>query len=275
MTVSPAQRYQMTWEQAVDWLRKQPDQALLVRACFFDDPLLDAARRYHAGPEWSAVRKLLPLSAGTALDVGAGRGIASYALAADGWTVTALEPDLSLLVGAGAIRTLAAESGLSITVIPDFGERMPFPNASFELVHARQLLHHARDLDFLCRECCRVLKPGGTFIATREHVVDNESDLARFLGAHPLHHLYGGENAFPLSRYLRAISDAGIEITTILSPWESDINLFPATLDDIRSSLAHRLGFPFPRLIPTRLVHWASRRLKAPGRLYTFAGRRP
>ncbi|SPF35423.1 Methyltransferase type 11 [Syntrophobacter sp. SbD1] len=275
MTVSQAQKYPMTWEQAVDWLREQPDQTPLVRACFFDDPLLEAARRYHAGSEWSAVRELLPRLPGIALDVGAGRGIASYALASDGWTTTALEPDPSLLVGAEAIRTMAAEGELPITVVTDFGERMPFRDESFDVVHARQVLHHARDLEHLCREFRRVLKPGGTFIATREHVVDKESDLAGFLDAHPLHHLYGGENAFPLSRYLSALTRAGLEITTILSPWETDINLYPATLDDIRLSLARHLRFPFPRLIPTWYVHWASRRQTSPGRLYTFAGRRP
>ena len=44
-----------TWEGAVLWLRSQPDQADLVRACFYDDPLLDAARRYHRSIEWAAV----------------------------------------------------------------------------------------------------------------------------------------------------------------------------------------------------------------------------
>ena len=49
------------------------------------------------------------LQRGQALDVGAGRGIASYALAREGFTVTVLEPDDSHLVGAGAIRSLAEE----------------------------------------------------------------------------------------------------------------------------------------------------------------------
>ena len=35
----------MTWEQAVLWLRQQPDSADLVRACFYDDPLSAAADR--------------------------------------------------------------------------------------------------------------------------------------------------------------------------------------------------------------------------------------
>src|SRR5262249_28824130 len=120
----------MTWEQSVAWLRVQPDQVELVRACFFDDPLLAAAQRFHASSEWVATRALLPSPPGRALDMGAGRGIASYALAADGWQVTALEPDPSNLVGAGAIRALASESGNPIEVVEQWGETLPFASAA-------------------------------------------------------------------------------------------------------------------------------------------------
>src|SRR5579862_2301134 len=97
----------LSWEDAVSWLRSQPDKAQLVLECYYDDPPLAAARRYYASGEWQAVRALLGTMRGRALDVGAGRGIASYALARDGFEVTALEPDPSELIGAGAIRALA------------------------------------------------------------------------------------------------------------------------------------------------------------------------
>ena len=274
MTGENEQTYPMNWEQAVAWLREQPDQQELVRACFYDDPLPEAARRYHACAEWQAVRRLLPATPGSVLDLGAGRGIAAYSLARDGWTVTALEPDPSPLVGGGAIRELARESGLHLTVVEQWGERLPFADASFDAVHARQVLHHARDLDRLCGEIARVLRPGGAFVATREHVVDREEDLPAFFASHPLHRLYGGENAFPLARYRQALARAGLTVDGVLSPWESDINLYPLTLDDIRQRLAQASGFPFPRLIPNWLLHWKSRRASSPGRLYTFHGKK-
>ena len=88
------------------WLRGQPDQRQLVLDAFYDDPLIAAAKRYLDSDEWQSISEILHGRTGRALDVGAGRGIASYALARDGFAVTALEPDPSAIVGAGAIRTL-------------------------------------------------------------------------------------------------------------------------------------------------------------------------
>jgi SAM-dependent methyltransferase len=126
------------WEKAVLWLREQPGQQALVRDCFYDDTLGAAAQRYYESSEWRAVRALLPASTGRALDIGAGRGISSYALARDGWRVTALEPDPSDVVGAGAIRALSGEATLAIEVAQEWGEKLPFADATFDAACARR-----------------------------------------------------------------------------------------------------------------------------------------
>ena len=95
----------------------------------------------------AAVSQLLRGRGGKALDVGAGRGIASYALAREGFQVTSLEPDPSAIVGAGAIRALAAEAALPISVVEEFSERLPFVDGAFDVVFARAVLHHTRDLE--------------------------------------------------------------------------------------------------------------------------------
>jgi hypothetical protein len=54
---APTEVGQMTWEEAVLWLRAPPDQVDLVRACYFDDPLGEAAERYRANAGWHRFRR--------------------------------------------------------------------------------------------------------------------------------------------------------------------------------------------------------------------------
>jgi SAM-dependent methyltransferase len=273
----------LSWEAAVVWLRNQPDRQQLVFDAFYDDPLIAAAERYRGSGEWQAVSQLLHGRGGKALDVGAGRGIASYALARQGFEVTSLEPDPSAIVGAAAIRSLAAEAALPINVVEEFSERLPFADGVFDLVFARAVLHHTRDLDVACSEMHRVLRPGGILVAAREHVISNEADLGQFLAAHPLHHLYGGEHAYLLDRYTGALKSAGFFPIEVLSPLKSPINLFPYTIDSLRDAIIDKVSQKLPAKPLWRVALGSNRIFKSllsvaerfdnrPGRLYSFVG---
>ena len=243
-----------TWEDAVAWLISQPEQQAIVKACYYDTPLKSAADRYWLSSEWQAISEFLPAASGMALDIGAGNGIASYALAKDGWQVAALEPDPSNLVGVGAIRQLASESNLPIEVVQEFGEQLPFPDAHFNVVFARQVLHHARDLPQLCREICRVLKPGGVFIAARDHVISSKADLPKFLDTHPLHKLYGGEHAYLRSEYLAAIESSNLKVKQVLDAFDSPINYSPHTPATLKQELSNRLNLPIVGIFTSILL---------------------
>ena len=248
----------MNWEEAVKQLKMQKNQQGLVKACFYDDPLIDAAKRYYESTEWKEVVDYLPKKKGKVLDIGAGRGISSYALAKEGWSVTAIEPDPSKIVGAGAIKKLAGDSNLNIKVVENWGEKLPFKDVSFDVVYMRQALHHAKNLVEFCKEAGRVLRSGGLFIATREHVIFKKGDLSVFLAKHPLHKLYGGENAFSLEEYRKAIEGSSIKLEHVLNTFESNINLYPRK----------------NKYIPKKIAKAVGRIIKYPGMIYSFIGKK-
>jgi SAM-dependent methyltransferase len=270
-----------TWEEAVLWLKAQPNSIEIVQNCYYDDPIIKAAKRFAASEEWSAVLDLatskLPCKV---LDLGAGRGISSYAFAQIGCQVTALEPNPSEEVGAGLIEKLAKESCLEIEVVKEYGETLPFADGTFDLVYGRAVMHHAQDLQQFCREAARVLKPSGIFIGTREHVLSHKKDLQTFLDGHLLHHLYGGENAYLLQEYVSAIQGGGLMLQKVLAPYDSAINYGPRTTDDLYGLLGVQLG----RIVGSKAGFWlasnelvrqawrwyGAKILKSPGRLYSF-----
>jgi SAM-dependent methyltransferase len=272
----------MTWEEAVRSLIEDPSKRELVEACYFDEPLLGAAARYAASDEWREIARIAGSPDGIAVDIGAGNGIVSYALAKEGWRAIAVEPDPSNLVGAGAIRRLAQEAGVVIDVREGYGESLPLADGEAHLVVARQVLHHARDLPAFCREIARVLAPGGRLIAARDHVITGPEQLPAFLAGHPLHSLYGGENAFQIDQYRAALKQAGLEIEIELGSLDSPMNYAPHTHDTLRAEIAGRLGLLGPvvrtALAPDVILRGALKVLstvdRRPGRLVSFVCRR-
>jgi ubiquinone/menaquinone biosynthesis C-methylase UbiE len=273
--------FPFTWEESVAWLKSQADQQSIARSCYYDDPLINAATRFSESEEWSSVLKIVgDKISGKVLDIGAGRGISSFAFAKSGANVIALEPDPSNMVGAGAIRSLSEDTALKIKVVMDYGEMLPFADNEFDIVYGRAVMHHAKDLQSFCCEASRVLKPGGLFLGTREHVISNQSDLSKFLDSHPLHRLYGGESAYLLQDYLSAINKSGLTLLKTFSSYQNPINYAPRTTDEvfgkISEKLQHFTGDYFSRTITSssqfrNLLGWYDARFSnQPGRLYTF-----
>ena len=127
----------------------------------------------------------------------------------------------------------------------------------------------------------RVLRPGGMLIAAREHVISKETDLDALLDQHPLHHLYGGEHAFVLDRYIGALRAAGFSAIEVLAPLKSPINLFPYTIETLRTAVVERLTSKVPvkpvwraalasESVFRSLLSMAERFDHRPGRLYSF-----
>lgn len=91
------------------------------------------------------------------VDLGAGTGRASLAMAALGWRVTAVEPGRTMLE---VLRESASEDGLLVSTIQANAEATGLDPTSVDLVTAAQAFHWF-DQDAALEEIARILKPGG------------------------------------------------------------------------------------------------------------------
>jgi ubiquinone/menaquinone biosynthesis C-methylase UbiE len=283
--VALTQQNKITTAAAVACLRNDAQYADFIRDSYLDGDVRAAAERFLNSAEFREACQLLDprISGAEIIDLGAGTGIASYAFARSGAkSVYSLEPDDSD-VGRQAINQLV--NGIPIKPLDACGEAIPLPNQSVDIVYARQVLHHTKDLHDVMRECARVLKPGGLILICREHVVDDPQQLTQFLSEHPLHQLAGGEHAYPLETYTQAITAAGLQLMKVLGPWDSIINAFPNARSNEELALLPEqvLAARFSSLaawmcfIPgVRALTW--RRIRAyrePGRLFSFLASKP
>ena len=259
----------ISWEKAVLWLRSQNQLQTLVKDCYYGENLKEECIRYLGSAEWTEARSLLASDSPKkkVLDLGAGRGIVSLALAEDGWDTVALEPDASEVVGARAIRSL---KNRRIEVVEGCGENLPFHAETFDAVVARAVLHHSRDLFQLCKEVARVMKKEAAFLAMREHVLSRNEDLPVFLARHPLHKLYGGENAFTLSTYQSAFQQAGLRLLRTYGPACSNMNLHPKTRKELAVLRKKKLFNLVPLKLAETINQVRGKMSMEPGRLYSF-----
>jgi len=279
--------YNYTYEKSVCWMRRQPEHSELVKLCYLDEDNLAAAKNFASSEEFTEVVKLLRLSEShrklKILDLGCGNGIASYAFACLGHNVSAIDPDTSEDVGLGATARLASTvSNGSIETFQAFAESLPFPNSTFDIVYARQALHHFSNLQEGLAECSRVLKPQGLLLATREHVVNNEEQLKAFLESHILHKLHGGENAYPLKNYISALEQSGFRVLRCFAPFDTAINHFPTFNAQVKDGMFQMLERKLGKVAASVLTKFyftetlyryrLSHSCNSPGRLYSFLG---
>ncbi len=277
----------LSFEQALETVWKDPAYAEMVHNHYLDQDLFKAAQRFHRSAEFAEIVTLLEIylsiSESKVLDLGAGRGIASYAFANSGARlVYALEPDSSSIAGQGAIGRIKA--GLPIEILDAFGENIPLPDGEVDLVYARQVLHHIQDLPSALRECARVLRPGGVFIACREHVVDNEQQLAAFLRSHPINQFTGEENAYRLHQYISAIREAGLQLEKVLATYDTIINAYPTAHNNeelrrlpqvMLERKLGRIGAAASFVPGINALFWKRLKRPVPGRGYSFLAIKP
>jgi SAM-dependent methyltransferase len=112
------------------------------------------------GPDLEAIAALAKKHPGArVLDLGCGGGHVAFAVAPHVREVVAYDLSPQML---DVVARAGAERGLGNLVTREgVVERLPFEDASFDLVLSRYSAHHWRDFEAGLREAARVLKPGG------------------------------------------------------------------------------------------------------------------
>ncbi len=102
----------------------------------------------------------------TVLDLGCGDGTVLEQLLDYGHDLFGCDlPELRDAVRGRLAPRLGAAFEERVRVVED-GRTIPFADDTFDAVYANQVFEHVRDLDMMLTECGRVLRPGGTLLAT-------------------------------------------------------------------------------------------------------------
>lgn len=275
--------YIYNWEETIEHIRTLKEFKGLVELAYLEKDLSLNVERYIASDEYKAtlikIKEYAP-NAQNILDVGCGNGISSIAFALAGYNVTAVEPDPSETIGAGAIRALKEHYKLTnIEIYEAYAEDINFNEGTFDIAFARQCMHHAYDLKIFVLEMAKVLKTKGMFFTVRDHVVFNMDDKEWFLECHPLQKFYGGENAFTPSEYKDAITESGLLLKEELKYYDTVINYFPESQENIEFLKRFILYSSKYGCLISLIPYFKNRRIKfgleqnekkIPGRMYSY-----
>ena len=122
------------------------------------------------------LRRLLDLAAPTGverlLDVATGGGHTALAFAPLVQSVTAIDLTPQMLAAAAAHAAELGATNISFELAD--AERLPYADATFDIVTARIAPHHFADPQAFVRETARVLVPGGHFLLDDNMAPDDE-----------------------------------------------------------------------------------------------------
>jgi ubiquinone/menaquinone biosynthesis C-methylase UbiE len=170
-----------------------------------------ASQNHAAGRDLQRLVELAaPRADDVALDVSTGGGHTALALAPHVRRVVASDLTPAMLAAA---RTFLRERGATNAefVVAD-AERLPFLDATFDLVTVRIAPHHYADIRAACRELARVLVPGGR-LALIDNVAPDDPALDAFMNAIEVRRDPSHVRNYTATEWRRMLADAGLRVT--------------------------------------------------------------
>jgi SAM-dependent methyltransferase len=142
---------------------------------------------------------------GRVLDAGCGGGGTALSLAEEGRFAVGLDLDARFR---DAGTRLAAEKAIANAgFVQGDATRLPFREASFDLVFSHSVIEHVASAEAYLRECGRVLRPGGVlYLSTAPYLSFAGAHLPRLRVPLPLHLLIGRRLAFRSFRWLARVA---------------------------------------------------------------------
>jgi len=133
----------------------------------------------YIGGVWSDVAKVFDMALQemnltgneVILDIGAGQGWASRYFAEKGCTAIAMDIVADEMFGLGRSWTIMEKAQVYFEPLLADGERLPFPNETFDYVFFCGALHHFVNFEHVLHQVYRVLKVGGRIIAAGEPAI--------------------------------------------------------------------------------------------------------
>ncbi len=156
---------------------------------FVSGPLLPDLEFLYRRISEATVETIAEKPPGRVLDVGSGASREMTSLARLGWDTCAVDPSAHML---GAARLVGEEMQASVQLARAIGERLPFADASLDVVACQAALDHFADPRAFMEEAARVVRPTGRVIVSLNNFEGLACRLGRLL--HPaarasrLHH---------------------------------------------------------------------------------------
>jgi 2-polyprenyl-3-methyl-5-hydroxy-6-metoxy-1,4-benzoquinol methylase len=192
-----------------------------------------------------AAAMILSEPVGRLLDIGCGNGSFSAGFLGAGFAVTGIDMTEEQVAGARA-------RGLDARVHDLGSSPLPFPDQSFDVLFAGEVIEHIVDTTAFLSESRRVLKPNGCVVLTTPNLASAENRLRLLFGLYPIwteFQLEGGQGhvrSYTLKALVRHLRETGFSVERVKGNWVPFIPQHFA--DDIRHPFLARTGDWFPSL---------------------------